>query len=102
MEIEETAKDGNKNITIAKRDDIVGETEGFGSANTGPQKREGGDLIQAYKLINGVDVIDDKKLLLRDEVTSRSIRCQSKKFRMGRCFKDMKIHLSTKKYGGME
>ncbi|MPC72234.1 hypothetical protein E2C01_066532 [Portunus trituberculatus] len=37
-----------------------------------------------------MDVLDNEELLLRDEDTSRSIRCHSKKLRMGRCFKDVK------------
>ena len=40
--------------------------------------------------MNGMDVIGNEELLLRHEVTSRGIRGHSKKFRMGRCFKDMK------------
>ena len=60
------------------------------------QKSEMGDLTQVYKLINGMDLVDNEDLLLRDEVISRSRRVYSKEWR-GRCFKDMKkFQLSTK------
>ena len=67
------------------------------------QRRDRGDLIQIYKVMNGMDVVDNEELLLRDEVISRSIRDHTKKLSMGRCFKAIKkIQLSTKKYRGME
>ena len=40
MEIGETAKNYNKDSTRAKRDDMQGKTEGFGSKNTGAERRE--------------------------------------------------------------
>ena len=52
--------------------------------------------------MNRIDVVDNEELLLRCEVTNRSISGHSKKLRVGRCFKDVKNQLSTKKYRGME
>ena len=58
MEIGVTAKDGKKDSTRAKRDNIWEETE----SNTGAERIEG-DLIQVYKQINGMDVVDNELLL---------------------------------------
>ena len=48
------------------------------------EKREG-DLIQEYKLRNGMNVVDNEEMLVRDEVR----RCHKKMSRMGRCFKTL-------------
>ncbi len=36
------------------------------------QRRERGDLIQVYKLMNGIDEVDIEELLLKDD-TNRNI-----------------------------
>ena len=74
MEIGETAKDGNNHNIRAKRNDIRGEAEGFGSTYTGAEKKERGDMIQVHKLMNGMNVVDNKEWLLRHEITNKSIR----------------------------
>ena len=38
------------------------------------QRRERGDLIQVYKLMNGMDEVDNEKLIPRQAVTGRSTR----------------------------
>ncbi|MPD00121.1 hypothetical protein E2C01_095572 [Portunus trituberculatus] len=55
--------------------------------DTGAEERGGGDLIQVYKLMTGMDVVDKEKLLLREEVTS--LRCHSRTLMMGRCLKNV-------------
>ena len=54
------------------------------------QRRERGDLIQVYKLVNGMDEVDNEKLILREEGTKRSTRSHSKKLMKGRCLRDVK------------
>ena len=54
------------------------------------QRRERGDLIQIYKLMNGMDQVDNENLILREENTGRSMRSHSKKLRKGRCLRDVK------------
>ena len=54
------------------------------------QIREMGNLLQVYKLMNGMDLVDNEELLPRDKVTSRTISGHSKMLRMGRSFKDVK------------
>ena len=54
------------------------------------QRRERGDLIQVYKLINGIDQVDNENLILREEDDIRSTRSHSKKLRKGRCLRDVK------------
>ena len=56
------------------------------------QRRERGDLIQVYKLLKGMDVVDNKKLILREEGDIRTLRSHSKKLMKGRCMKDVKKH----------
>ena len=56
------------------------------------QRRERGDLIQVYKLLKGMDVVDNKKLILREEGVIRTLRSHSKKLMKGRCVKDVKKH----------
>jgi len=54
------------------------------------QRRERGDLIQVYKLVHGMDVVDNRKLVLREEGDMRTMRSHSRKLRKGRCMKDVK------------
>merc|ERR1711980_62486 len=54
------------------------------------QRRERGDLIQVYKLVRGIDDVDNEKLVLREEVATRATRSHSKKLRKGGCVRDVK------------
>ena len=54
------------------------------------QRREGGDLIQIYKLVNGMYEVDNEKLIPRGGVSSRSTRSHSKKLTKGSCLRDVK------------
>lgn len=54
------------------------------------QRRERGDLIQVYKLINRLDRVDNENLFLSEESTGRNTRTHSKKLRKGRCLRDVK------------
>ena len=55
-------------------------------------RRERGDLIQVYKLLNEMDIVDNEELLLREEVDvdGRKTRGHTKKLRRGRCLRDIK------------
>lgn len=54
------------------------------------QRRERGDLIQTYKLVSGMDEVDNEKLVLREEFPTRTTRSHSRKLRMGRSVRDVK------------
>ena len=54
------------------------------------QRRERGDLIQVYKLVNGMDEVDNNELILKEEIDNRHTRSHSKKLRKGRCLRDVK------------
>ncbi|XP_050692945.1 uncharacterized protein LOC126983856 [Eriocheir sinensis] len=54
------------------------------------QRRERGDLIQIYRLLSKMEEVDNEKLLLREEPSSRNTRGHSKKLRKGRCSRDIK------------
>ena len=56
------------------------------------KRRERGDLIQIFKLLNGMDIVDNKDLLMRGEIVGRSTRGHSMKLRKGRCLQDVKKH----------
>ena len=54
------------------------------------RRRERGDLIQIFKLLNRMDIVDNEDLLMREETDGRSMRGHSMKLRKGRCLKDIK------------
>ena len=54
------------------------------------QRRERGDLIQIYKLLSGLDEVDNEKLMLKEDNTNRTTRSHSKKLTKGSCLKDVK------------
>ena len=54
------------------------------------RRRERGDLIQIFKLMNGMDIVDNEDLLVREEIDRRSMRGHSMKLRKGRCLRDVK------------
>ena len=54
------------------------------------QRRERGDLIQVYKLLNGLDEVDNEQMMLREKNFSRTTRSHSKKIAKGICLKDVK------------
>ena len=54
------------------------------------QRRERGDLIQVYKLMTGLDKVDNEKMFLREENECRRTRSHSKKLKKGTCLKDVK------------
>ena len=54
------------------------------------KRRERGDLIQIFKLLNRMDIVDNKDLLMREEIVGRSTRGHSMKLRKGRCLRDVK------------
>ena len=56
------------------------------------QRRERGDLIQLYKLMRGMDKVDNEKMALREGVATRTTRSHSMKIRKGRCVRDMKMY----------
>ena len=56
------------------------------------KRRERGDLIQIFKLLNRMDIVDNKDLLMRGEIVGRSTRGHSMKLRKGRCLQDVKKH----------
>ena len=86
-EIGETAKDVNEDTVVLELRGMTYE-ERLRALDppTLEQRRERGELIQVYKLMNGMNVVDNEELLLSDEVTSINIRDRSKKLRMGRSF----------------
>ena len=54
------------------------------------QRRERGDLIQVFKLLQGLDKVDNEQLMLKDETTNRFTRSHSKKLNKGLCLRDVK------------
>ena len=56
------------------------------------QRRERGDMITIYKLLNKLEVIDNDKLLQREMGENRHTRGHSRKLKKGRCLKDTKKH----------
>ena len=54
------------------------------------KRRERGDLIQAYKLVRGIDEVDNEKLVLQEEAATGPMRSHSMKLKIGRCVKDVK------------
>ena len=56
------------------------------------QRRERGDMITIYKLLNKLEVIDNSTLLQRETGDNRQTRGHSRKLKKGRCLKDTKKH----------
>ena len=54
------------------------------------QRRERGDLIQVYKLLSGLDEVDNEQMMLKEDSTNRTTRSHSKKLTKGLCLKDVK------------
>ena len=53
-------------------------------------RRERGDLITFYKIVNGIEKLDEQNLVMEEE--TRQMRGHSRKIRKSQCLKD------TKKY----
>ena len=56
------------------------------------KRRERGDMITMYKLINGMETIDNDELLMMEPEDTRRTTGHSKKHRKGQCLKDKKRH----------
>ncbi len=54
------------------------------------ERRERGDLIAVYRLINHMDKVDNENLLLTREEERRQMKGHMKKLRKARCRNDMK------------
>ena len=63
-------------------------------------RRERGDLITLYKIVNGIEKLDKQNLVMMEE--TRQMRGHSRKIKKSWCLKDTKKQFSTQNCGHLE